>query len=304
MSYDIPDEIKYREKIVFGLDLRQLGYACVFGLLAFFSYNLPLTGQAKLILPAFFSILGTGFILLNLEEIASDLWYYYTGVRKADSKSPRAQRLMGVRAIENSEVELMDGSLRAILQVEPINFSLLDAGQKAAFVSNYREFLNHLAAPIQILVRTENSDAEEVFRQMQEKMEGTDRKTAALFQDFFDYESKFLAEHMVRSRRYYVIVTQQHQGMMGKPSEEDRSQLEQRTKIIQEKLAACGLRSERLDTAALLSFFSIYSMHDYWEVKNEEPGKEVKQCCDTRRRKNRKSKKKGKRKQKKMKKSR
>jgi len=304
VSYDIPDEIKYREKIVFGLDFRQLGYACVFGLLAFFSYNLPLTGQAKLILPAFFGILGAGFIIFKLEETVSDLWHFYTGIRKADSKSARSQGLMGVRAIENSEVELMDGSLRAILQVEPINFSLLDSGQKTAFVSNYREFLNHLSAPIQILVRTEKSDAEEAFRQMQEKMEGADRKTAALFLDFFEYESKFLAEHMVRSRRYYFIVTQQRYGMTGQLNEETRSHLEQRTKIIQEKLAACGLRSERLDTAALLRFFSIYSMHDYWEVKNKGPEKEVKQCSDTRKRKSRKSKKKGKRKQKKMEKGR
>jgi len=34
MSYDIPDEVKYREKIVFGLDLKQLGYLCLFGFAA------------------------------------------------------------------------------------------------------------------------------------------------------------------------------------------------------------------------------------------------------------------------------
>jgi len=37
MSYDIPDEIKYREKIVFWLDLRQLCYLCAFEPFAFLS---------------------------------------------------------------------------------------------------------------------------------------------------------------------------------------------------------------------------------------------------------------------------
>ena len=85
MSYDIPDEVKYREKIVFGLDIRQLCYFCLFAMLAFFSYNLPLEGQEKLVSPFFFSIAGAGFILLNLEEKVMDICHFYSGVRKATS---------------------------------------------------------------------------------------------------------------------------------------------------------------------------------------------------------------------------
>ena len=38
MSYDIPDKIQYKEKIVFNLTFKQLIYASVFMLLAFFKF--------------------------------------------------------------------------------------------------------------------------------------------------------------------------------------------------------------------------------------------------------------------------
>ncbi|MCX6771136.1 MAG: ATP-binding protein [Candidatus Micrarchaeota archaeon] len=268
-SYDIPDEVKYREKIVFGLDLKQLCYFCVFTVLAFLSLNLPLEGEAKLILPSLFSILGAGFIFLNLEERALDAWHYYSGVRKASPSDPKAQRLVGIKAIENGQITLLDGSLRAILKVEPINFSLLDEGQKAAFVSNYREFLNHLTDPIQILVRTEKCDAEEAFSDAQLKMKGAQQETAAIFRDFFTYEREFMESKKVRGRKYYLIATQYS---IGTP-EEGRAQLEQKVQIIQEKLSSCGLRSERLGNGALTHLFSSYSMPTDKEQKQDEPKK-------------------------------
>lgn len=261
MGYDIPDEVKYREKIVFGMDLRQLCCFCLFALLAFLSYNLLLEGEAKLILPGFFCILGACFILFNMEEKALDIWRYYSGVRKADSSSKKAQAMMGIKGIENDQMILTDGSLRAVLQVQPINFSLLDEGQKAAFISNYKEFLNHLTTPIQILVRTEKSDAEEIFNDAQENLTGADKQLASIFNSFFAFERDYLEAQRVRQRKYYVIVAQPPANLLGRlTSQEDaRRQLDQKVKIMQEKLSACPLRSERLDTGQLRSLFSIYS---------------------------------------------
>ncbi|MCX6771316.1 MAG: ATP-binding protein [Candidatus Micrarchaeota archaeon] len=273
MSYDIPDEIKYREKIVFGLDLRQLCYFCVFTVLAFLSLNLPLEGEARLVLPSIFCIAGAGFILLNLEERVLDAWHFYSGVRRAPPSDPKAQALVGMRAIENDQIILMDGSLRAVLKVEPINFSLLDEGQKLAFVSNYREFLNHLTEPIQILVQTEKLDAEALFADAQSSLGGAETEIASFFCDFFDFERQFLEANNVKTRRYYVIVTQPRRAMIGEGNaEEERRRLQQKTQIMQEKLLACGLRSERLGTARLLRLFSSYSLPD-WEPEERPSGK-------------------------------
>jgi len=266
MSYDIPDEIKYREKIVFGLDLGQLCYAALFAALALLSLNLPLEGEARLVLPAIFSIIGAAFVFLNLEEKAWNAYLFYSGVRKAASSDPKAQQLVGVRAIEDGQIVLMDGSLRAVLQVEPINFSLLDEGQKAAFVSNYREFLNHLIDPIQILVKTEKSDAEDVFAEMQGGLEGAEVRMSSLFRDFFTFEREFMEANNVKSRRYYLVVAQPPRAMLDRGNaEEEGRRLDQKTKIVQEKLLACNLRSERLGNARLERLLASYPAAESWE---------------------------------------
>src|SRR5271157_4602868 len=110
MGYDIPDEIKYREKIVANLDLKQLGYAVLFGLLAFFAFKLPIEGDAKLIVPAVFGVLGLAFIFFNFEERALDVVSYYLGLRKAQYNDKNAQKFFEVKTIENDVLYLEDGT--------------------------------------------------------------------------------------------------------------------------------------------------------------------------------------------------
>ncbi len=266
MSYDIPDEIKYKEKIVFNLDFKQLGYFCIFGLLAFFSMSLPIQGDAKMILPIFLCVLGLGFVFLNLEEKILDTYSFYGGVRKAKSKDPKAQALIGIKAIENDAVYLANGDLRAILQVEPINFSLLDESQKKAVILNYREFLNHLTTSIQVLVKTSEPDLTKYFEEAQKKLKDAPSELCDLFDDFMAFEQNFLAVNNVRERSYFVVVSHEvSKSLLGKVSpktDEELKLLEQKTKIIQEKLAACGLQSKRLENKDLRTFFLNYSSRE------------------------------------------
>ena len=272
MSYDIPDKIQYKEKIVFGLDVKQLMYFAVFGLLAFFSLNLPLQGNAKFILPVIFLIIGAGFVFLNLEERLLDVYYFYTGIRKVKSSEAKAQRFMEIKEIKDDTVQLTNGGLRSILEVEPINFSLLDDSQKKAVILNYREFLNHLTTPIQILVRTDVPDLEEYFNDSQERLSQTSAELREVFDDFLMFEQDFLEKNNVRERNYYVIVSHEpSKSLIGKikpDAEEEVKSLEQKTKIIEEKLLACGLKSKRLETEELRSFFAPYSSHE------QEPSEE------------------------------
>jgi len=73
MGYDIPDEIKYREKVVANLDLKQLGYVFLFGILAYLAYKLPIEGNAAFILPGIFGVLGIAFVFFNFDEKALDV---------------------------------------------------------------------------------------------------------------------------------------------------------------------------------------------------------------------------------------
>lgn len=266
MGYDIPDKVRYKEKIVFGLDGRQLIYAILFGFAALLSYGLPLTDQLKLILPSFFAIAGLGMIFLNMEEKLFDAYHFYFGVRKAGASDPKAQALMGIKSIENNSIRLKGDSLRAVLKVEPINFSLLDENQKKAFILNYREFINHLSSPIQVLVRTSKANAEDYFTKTEEKFKGATSSITSLYSDFFTFEQEFMEKENARERNYYLVVSHEpKKALIGKSANngnEGSKQLEEKTKIIQEKLLGCGLRSKLLETPELVQFFSTYSSQE------------------------------------------
>ena len=48
MAYQIPQQLEYKEQIIFGLTLRQVIYAIIFGLLAFIKRALKKLGKGVL----------------------------------------------------------------------------------------------------------------------------------------------------------------------------------------------------------------------------------------------------------------
>ena len=154
MAYDIPDEIKYREKIIANLDPRQLLYAIVFGIAAFLTYRLPFEGDAKIILPGFISVIGIAFIFFKFDEKLKDIFSYFSGLRIAPHNSIPAQKFFEVKSIGDDVVRLDDGRSIAVLEIQPINFGLLDESRRKAIMTNYKAFLNQLTNSIQILIRT------------------------------------------------------------------------------------------------------------------------------------------------------
>ena len=104
MAYDIPDEIKYREKILLNLDLKQLGYIILFGIMGLLLYNLPIEGDLQLILPAIAAFSGLAFVFFNIEERVLDIIAYYRNVRKAGPYDLKAQNFIGVKAVKNHAI--------------------------------------------------------------------------------------------------------------------------------------------------------------------------------------------------------
>ena len=284
MSYDIPDEIKYKEKIVFNLDLKQLCYACGFGFLALMSMNLPLPSDFKVVPAIFFAILGACFILLNLEEKLADLLDYHRNVKDADSSNPKAKALVGVSRITGNALVLTSGGLRSVLRVSPVNFSLLEDSQKEALINGYREFLNHLDTPVQVLVKTTRASLQDYFKEAQDKIGDSPEQLVGLFKGFRAFETGFLKQNRVRERTFYLIVSQSPKPkLFGKhePEDEEFKQLSQKTQIIQEKLLACGIKTTLLKAKELQSMLEAYAPKSDQKCKTKrkrksKPKKEAK----------------------------
>ena len=150
MAYDIPDKIAYKEKIVFGLTLNQLLHAVVFTLLAFFSFNLPIYGEAKFALPAIFLSLGAGFVYFDLWRLLLERWNYHSGIREGGAMDPKVQSFIGIRKIENDTAYMSNGQIRAILSVTPVNFQNMDKDRRKSLEAGMNDFLTKPIKPAEL----------------------------------------------------------------------------------------------------------------------------------------------------------
>ncbi|VVB58655.1 AAA-like domain protein [Candidatus Anstonella stagnisolia] len=283
MGYDIPDEIKYKEKIILNLDMRQLGYFVLFGVLALLLYNLPISDEWRFVPPALSLLIGIAFAFLNIEEMLLDFVAYMRNVRRASPDELAAQNFIGIKAIKSNAVYLDNGELRAILKVEPVNFELFEEERKKSLISNYRDFLNHLTSPVQVLVRTTDASLSDYFEKQEKKFQYSAKEFSFIYTDFRVFEEKYMEENKVKERHYYLVVGHQPKRRIAKAvkavldtSDSELKQLEQNVQIIIEKLGKCGLAAKRLENREITELLLSYSEYGAKDAQASEQVKKKK----------------------------
>lgn len=271
MGYDIPDKIKYREKMFLNLDLRQLGYLIGFLMLAAMAYSLPLAQELRISVGFLILLTGFGFALFDFETKLSEVFGYYTDIRLGGTLEKKVRGFLGVSKIERDTLFLKNGDLRAVLQIKPINFELLDDTRQKSLVLNYREFLNQLTFPIQIVIRTVNSIKPDYSFQDLRVEASDDVDLKALYHEFRLFEEKFIQDNLVKERLYYLVIPVESQRTLIKDNvkqDEQLRELDQRVRLIQERLGYCGLVSFRLTSSSLVSLLMSY-FETYIEVGDD-----------------------------------
>jgi hypothetical protein len=164
------------------------------------------------------------------------------------------ENFIEVKRISDSSLFLSNGSAKAILQVQPLNFHILDVRHQQAIIASYKDFLNSLDFPIQIVMRTVNLSLEEYLKTLEIKVKKSKKeKLLKQFVDFKEFVTTFIENHAVKNRLFYIVV----------PTDEKNpkhvlSQLDIRVTLCQEKLKACNLTTKRLTTNELVSMLSSY----------------------------------------------
>ncbi|MFA6269550.1 MAG: hypothetical protein WC652_07055 [archaeon] len=255
MSYEIPKNLKYEEKFFFNLSLSQAGWIGLFGTIgATIFLKTPFPFEVKAALGLVFLGLGGGFAFFNLREHLTTFGNYFLRPRELGYLSKQMESFIEVSRIADSTAYLSNGSAKAILQVQPLNFHILDIKHQQAIISAYKDFLNSLDFPIQIVMRTVNLSLEEYLKTLELKVKKSkNEKIHKQFVDFKEFVTTFIDNHAVKNRLFYIII----------PAEEKNpkyilSQLDIRVTLCQEKLKACNLITKRLNTNELVSMLSSY----------------------------------------------
>ena len=255
MGYEIPKNLKYEEKIIFNLSLWQAIWLGLFTFLgAVIFLKTPLIFELKAGIAIALAGIGVGFAFFNLKEHASNAATFIFKPRQISYMDKEMEKFVETKAIKENSIILNNGAIKAVLHIQPINFHILSTRQQQAIISAYKDFLNSLDFPIQIVMRTVNLSLDEYLKHLETKVKKSkNKKLEAQFNDFQGFLRNYIEEHAVKNRLFYIVIPSDEKNF-GKAA----NQLDIRVKLCQDKLKNCNLTTKRLTTNELISMLSSY----------------------------------------------
>jgi len=180
--------------------------------------------------------------------------------------------LIKVKDIKNDTLILEDGSLRAILAVPGVNFTLLSEEEKNALVGAFKELLDGLDFNLQILVVSRFAYIEGYLNYLKERLEIEDEPLIKLqLEEYIKFIQSYVETHKIMKKIFYIIVPYEAEVVeirrfgKGKKVKEEEfyqklEQLETRVIYVTERLNAIGLQPIRLNNTELLQL--LYEMYN------------------------------------------
>lgn len=210
-----------------------------------------------------------------------------TVTKKASKDSSSSTlRFLNIAEIHDDTVILKDGTVRAVVDVTSVNFSLKSEEEQNSIIFSYQQFLNALEFPIQIYIRSKKLDLDDYIANLSataEEQANPLLKNQTL--EYIQFVSKLIEYADIMEKKFYVIVPYDFLGGATKKSMlrqfldsinpddslmkyktrqkqfgELKKGLQQRTTVVQSKLESCGLQTRLLNTKELIQlYYSIYN---------------------------------------------
>lgn len=195
----------------------------------------------------------------------------------ANKSTPSTQRYLQIAEIRDDVIIMKDGSLRSVLLVSSINFALKSEDEQNAIISAYVGFLNSLDSPFQILIQSRKLDLEsylEVLGEAEKKQ--TNDLLKMQMAEYRQYIKELVEMGNIMTKRFYVVVPydpfrkktrsfwQRTTDLISPSSTISLSQrifnsrqreLFSLVDRVVSGLSSMGLRSQVLDTQALIELF-------------------------------------------------
>ncbi len=130
--------------------------------------------------------------------------------RKNKSKLS-TQRSLPVAEVRNNTIVLKNGGMRAVLEIEALNFNLKSETEQQGIIAGYGSFVNTLTFPLQIFIRSTRTNIDEYLVQVREI--GQKHENALLKEQTLAYAAfmqKLVEMADIMQKKFYVIVPIDH----------------------------------------------------------------------------------------------
>jgi len=248
MTYEIPQQLQHKEKILFGLTFTQILWGLFFSLFIFIIVKLPIDGVSKFILAMFPSVLAVLFIFFNAGEWIKNILAYLK-FRSAGMNSQSMKNLVEITKIDKGIISSHKDI--AVLQITPLNYSIKTKEEKETIIYGFQKFLNGLDFSVQFVVTTNSLNIDTYLNNLEKRATNME-----LFKDFSNFMRSSISKNEMRNRRFFLVIPK-------------KSDLNIQCNVCKERLESIGLKVSRLTDKQILN-----NLHLFFNDVGDEREKE------------------------------
>ena len=204
--------------------------------------------------------------------------------RRKRNKKIATQRFVPISEIRNDTVLLKKGGLRAVLEVETLNFNLKSETEQQGIIAGYESFINTLTFPLQIVIRSTKVNIDPYIEQIRQKAAVQDNDLLREQTESYGlFVEKIVEVADIMLKRFLVVVplddTEEKKSPLSqffswigiddskakityhrKYFNEKASKLKDRVNLVDAGLRNIGLSTRRLSTMELIEmYYEIYN---------------------------------------------
>lgn len=157
---------------------------------------------------------------------------------QAEMRRKSAQEWIPIRDVKNGVIYRRDGVLTAVIEVRPVNISLLSENEKKRVISALHEVLNGLREPVQWLSIGRAVDLDGYTASLERKAQETeDFMRKQLLKGYIRQAAEMASGGDTLERKFYVLISQK----TGKYAEDE---LLNRARELAGNMSSAGLQAE------------------------------------------------------------
>lgn len=202
-------------------------------------------------------------------------------VPAAKTNANSTQNTLQIAEIRDGIVIMHDGTYRAVIACQSINFDLMSPQERESVEFSYQGFLNSLYFPVQIFVRSQKVDIRPYIEKLDKiRSEHDNMLLALLMEDYITYISELALQTNIMDKKFYVVIPffptvdaqkavkaskgfienafgkKEEKVVINEPDlEKAKAELRNRIQATMAGLQACGVRTVPLDTQELIELY-------------------------------------------------
>jgi len=189
--------------------------------------------------------------------------------------------LIKIKDIQRDCFILENGSLRAVIEVSGVNLSLLSEQEQSTLISQFRNLIDGLDFPLEILVLSRQENIADYLKTLELKLNQEENMLIKFqLEEYISFLKDYLDNHNIMKKIFYLVVPydvleakfslfskdKKNQSLIDQSFEAKLQQLTIRINFLQEAVSSMGLQSHRLTDLELIELmFEVYNPNLRWQ---------------------------------------